>query len=54
MLISQAKLFGQYFTINEKEFKYSEGWIGKFKIRYRLTLRKIICESGEVDKSRDK
>jgi hypothetical protein len=33
ILIEQAKVFGQYLSIDENDFKYSHGWLEKFKSR---------------------
>ena len=48
MLIQQAKRFGDKIEISELKFKYSKGWLDKFKRRH---CRKYAGEVGSVDKA---
>jgi hypothetical protein len=46
MLIEKAKVFGQLLQITD--FKYSNGWLNKFKDRFDISRQIILGESGDV------
>lgn len=46
MIQEKAKEFAE--TLNETEFKASNGWLEKFKSRHRLVFANICGESGDV------
>ncbi|CAF0801582.1 unnamed protein product [Brachionus calyciflorus] len=49
ILIEKAKYFGT--MLNISNFKYSDGWINKFKKRYNISSYKLHGEAGSVDQN---
>jgi len=48
ILIEKAKEFGEMLGICDQSFKYSQGWLEKFKNRHGIKLKKL-AEAGSVD-----
>jgi hypothetical protein len=53
MLVEKAKIFAELLCsrLETENFKFSAGWISKFKARYKITCRTIQGESGSVDEN---
>jgi hypothetical protein len=49
ILIEKAKEFGEMLGICDQSFKYSQGWLEKFKNRHDIKLKKLAGEAGSVD-----
>ena len=50
LIIAKAKKFGELIGV-ETKFKYSIGWLDRFKKRYGISAKTISGESASVDKS---
>jgi len=49
MIIEKAKMFGEQIGISRFEFKYSNGWLDKFKKRNGITSKTMSGEKASAD-----
>ena len=55
VLVEKCKIFCEFYSVEEKykkkieEFKYSDGWLAKFKLRFNIKNYNIHGESGDVE-----